>query len=93
MLSGRYGPYVTDGTLNASLPKGVEPAEITLPEAVDLLRRRAERVKAKKAARGRKSPARKKKAAGKKAAAKKAAKKKAAKKKTARKVSRKPDAG
>ena len=43
---GRYGPYVTDGTLNASLPKDREPSSITLDEAVALLAARAERVAA-----------------------------------------------
>ena len=43
---GRYGPYVTDGTLNASLPKDRDPASITLDEAVALLKARAERVAA-----------------------------------------------
>ncbi len=43
---GRYGPYVTDGTLNASIPKDRDPSSITLAEAVDLLAARAERVAA-----------------------------------------------
>ena len=43
---GRYGPYVTDGELNASVPKGRDPSKVTLDEAVALLTARAERVAA-----------------------------------------------
>jgi DNA topoisomerase-1 len=46
VMKGRYGPYVTDGTLNASLPKGRDAESLTVAEAVDLLARRAERVAA-----------------------------------------------
>jgi DNA topoisomerase-1 len=41
LLEGRYGPYVTDGTTNASLPKGADPAGLTVPDAVALLEARA----------------------------------------------------
>ena len=43
---GRYGPYVTDGDLNASLPKGRDPSSVSLDDAVALLAARAERVAA-----------------------------------------------
>ena len=49
MLDGRFGPYVTDGTINATVPRGVEPAEVTLEQAVELLREREARGPAKKA--------------------------------------------
>ena len=35
--SGRYGPYVTDGDVNASLRKGDDPEAITLERAAELL--------------------------------------------------------
>lgn len=43
IMTGRYGPYVTDGTLNASLPRGKEPKEVTMDEAMNLLEARAGR--------------------------------------------------
>jgi DNA topoisomerase-1 len=73
LMAGRFGPYVTDGITNATLPKAKDPGELTLEEAIVLIDERA----AKGPAKG------KKKAPAKKAAAKKPAAKKAAAKKEA----------
>jgi DNA topoisomerase-1 len=40
VLEGRYGPYVTDGELNASIPKGADPATLSLEDARALLEAR-----------------------------------------------------
>jgi DNA topoisomerase-1 len=44
--SGRYGPYVTDGEVNASLPRGEAPEGLTLDRALELLAARRERLRA-----------------------------------------------
>ncbi len=46
VLSGRFGPYVTDGEINAGLPRGLKPEELTMDDAVGLLQARAERIAA-----------------------------------------------
>jgi DNA topoisomerase-1 len=83
---GRFGPYVTDGTTNASLRTGDSIEEITVERAAELLAIRREAGPAKKRAKKatkKKKATRKKAAAKKKPAAKKAPAKKAATKKAA----------
>jgi DNA topoisomerase-1 len=41
VLSGRYGPYVKHGDVNATLPKSKDPANLTMEEAVELIAERA----------------------------------------------------
>ena len=38
---GRFGPYVNHGKINATLPKGTDPASLTLGDAVELLKAKA----------------------------------------------------
>src|SRR5690606_41982555 len=69
VLNGRFGPYSSNGQLNAKIPKDVQPASLSLEEATRLIEETG------KPARGRFG-----KKAAKKVAAKKVAKKTAAKK-------------
>ncbi len=71
IMDGRYGPYVKWEKVNATLPKDVEPKDVTVEMAVKLIEEKAGKSK-------KKAPA-KKKAAPKKTAAKKTTKKAAAK--------------
>jgi DNA topoisomerase-1 len=71
LMEGRFGPYVTDGTTNATLPKSLAPDALTLEEAAQLIDERAAKGAPAKKGRGRKAPAAKKAAAPKKAASKK----------------------
>lgn len=41
VLNGRYGPYVTHNKVNANVPRGRDPASLTVDEAVGLLAERA----------------------------------------------------
>ncbi len=75
VMEGRFGPYVTDGTTNATLPKTVTPEALTLEEAAQLIDERAAKGAPAKKGKAKKAPA--KKAPAKKTASKKAAKKKA----------------
>ena len=87
VLAGRYGPYVTDGTTNASIPKGTDPATLALADAQALLAARRDAAPSsrrgtarRKKANARKSPA--KKVTARKTPAKKAVPKKASTKRT-----------
>jgi len=86
ILSGRFGPYIKHGATNANVPRGKDPQDVTLEDAVALLAERVAKgggkkpVKAKKAA-APKAAAGDKKPAAKKAVAKKPAAKKAVPKK------------
>jgi DNA topoisomerase-1 len=44
---GRFGPYVKCGTVSAALPKGLSVSEVVLDVAVELLRKRRERLVAR----------------------------------------------
>jgi DNA topoisomerase-1 len=86
LLEGRYGPYVTDGESNASIPKGTEVEDVTFEQALDLLAERAARAPKKKKKKATKKKATKKKTTKKAPAKKKGVtKKKSTKKKTAKK--------
>ncbi|HEX8526109.1 type I DNA topoisomerase [Allosphingosinicella sp.] len=55
LMEGRFGPYVTDGTTNATLPKTLAPDQLTLEEAAQLIDERAAKGPAAKKGRGRKT--------------------------------------
>jgi len=71
LMEGRFGPYVTDGTTNATLPKSIAPDALTLEEAAQLIDTRAAMPSKgkpkKKAAPKKKAPAKKPKKAAAKA--------------------------
>ena len=69
---GKYGPYVNQGKINATIPKEIKPEDVTVEQAIELIAARA-------SASGKKAPARAKKPTVKKAAAKKTTSKAAAK--------------
>jgi DNA topoisomerase-1 len=84
VLDGRFGPYITDGAVKSSVPRGTDPDSVTLEQAVELLRERAARAPATK----KKAPAKRatKKATPPKSTTTRTIKKRAAKKATAKKA-------
>ncbi len=83
ILKGRYGPFVTDGKRNASVPKDVEPESLELEQCKKMLDEAPPK--------GRRGKFGKNKGAGKKAGKKKSSRKKASKK-TKKKASSKKKA-
>jgi DNA topoisomerase I len=60
VMDGRYGPYVKWEKVNATLPKGTEPADVTMEMAVQLIAEKAAKKGTKKKAPAKKRPAAKK---------------------------------
>jgi DNA topoisomerase-1 len=85
ILSGRYGPYVKHGKINATIPKEMKPESVTVEQAVGWLAAKAANG-ASKPARGRKSSTSSAKSAG---ATKSVAKKTTAKKTTPKAATKK----
>ncbi|NBD96324.1 MAG: DNA topoisomerase I [Gammaproteobacteria bacterium] len=81
ILKGRYGPFVTDGKRNASVPKDVEPESLDLEQCRKMLDEAPPK--------GRRGKFGKKKAGGKKSGGKKAAKKRSSGKKAKKKAGKK----
>jgi len=52
VMAGRYGPYVSDGTTHATLPKGTEPASVTLGQAIEWIEAKAAKGPSAKRGRG-----------------------------------------
>ncbi|CUJ15743.1 type I DNA topoisomerase [Cognatishimia activa] len=62
VMEGRYGPYIKWEKVNATLPKEIDPKELTVEKAIELVNEKA----AAKGVKKKKAPAKKKKAAAKK---------------------------
>jgi len=86
VLSGRFGPYIKHGAVNANVPRGADPTKVTMEEAVKVLAERVASGGGGKPRRGAKMAARKPAAA--KAKKPKTAAKKAPAKKPATKAKR-----
>ncbi len=82
VLKGRYGPYVSHQKVNATIGKGRDPEDVTLEDALALLKEAAARKGSKKT----RKKATKKKTTKKKVTKKKTTKKKVTKKKVTKKA-------
>ncbi len=47
LYEGKYGPYVKHGDVSASIPKDIDPATVTVEQAVDLIAARGGKIKSK----------------------------------------------
>ena len=98
IIKGRFGPYISDGTRRANIPKTRDPETLSALDCEFFLNEAAEKEKAAGGKKGGKASkktagtATKKAAATTKTAAKSVAKKSTAKKATAKKASKKPAA-
>ncbi|MGJ8616887.1 MAG: type I DNA topoisomerase [Sulfitobacter sp.] len=73
IMEGKYGPYVKWEKVNATIPKEIEPSDLTMERAVELIEEKLAKSPAKRKAAAKKKAPAKKKPAAKKPAAKKAA--------------------
>jgi len=48
VMKGQYGPYIKYKSLNTSIPRGKDPSELNMEEALILIEKRAEYDKKKK---------------------------------------------
>ncbi|MEO0646030.1 MAG: type I DNA topoisomerase [Cyanobacteria bacterium J06650_10] len=88
VYDGPYGPYIKHGKVNVSVPEGKKPEDVTIEEAVELLKEKGGEVKKKKKTTKKKTTA--KKSTAKKSTAKKStAKRSTAKKTTTKKATTK----